>query len=282
MCEFCHKHGEGKKWYLEARNYSEDLMGDLDRRREILVGFFSRPERLLRGVKLLENLERAPALVRKATIKAVVRRQKKHHYGQVVPYEDLERIVSLTNSITRVACICRQATVGSEQRYCYGVSLLPNDQNYLRLIREADLAYMTGPDVKGFESLTKEEALKALREHEAEGLCHTVWTFETPFIGGICNCDRSDCLAMRAAFRARTPLFFKAEYVAEVDPDACNGCRQCLRLCPFGAMFFSASKRKIEIDPKACYGCGICRSACRPGAITLRDRPSVPAAAGLW
>lgn len=282
MCEFCHKHGEGKRWYLEARNYSEDLMGDLDRRREILVRFFSQPERHLKGIRLLENLQKAPALVRKATIKTVVRRQKKHHYGQVVPFEDLERIMDVVNSVTRLACICRQATVRSEQRYCYAVSLLPDEENFLKIIREADIAYLTGPNVKGLESLGKAEALEALRRHEAEGLCHTIWTFETPFIGGICNCDASDCLAMRAAFRAQTPLFFKAEYVAEADPDRCNGCRQCLRLCPFGAIFFSAAKRKVEIDARACYGCGICRSACAPQAITLLDRAAVPAAAGLW
>ncbi len=25
MCEPCLKHGEGKKWYLKAENYSDDL-----------------------------------------------------------------------------------------------------------------------------------------------------------------------------------------------------------------------------------------------------------------
>jgi len=25
MCEFCHSHGDGKKWYLKAENYSEEL-----------------------------------------------------------------------------------------------------------------------------------------------------------------------------------------------------------------------------------------------------------------
>jgi hypothetical protein len=33
MCEFCHKHGEGQKWYLQAHNYSEDLLSDLRRRK---------------------------------------------------------------------------------------------------------------------------------------------------------------------------------------------------------------------------------------------------------
>lgn len=26
MCEFCTKHGEGKKWYLEMKNYAGELL----------------------------------------------------------------------------------------------------------------------------------------------------------------------------------------------------------------------------------------------------------------
>jgi len=26
MCEFCTKHGEGKKWYLQMRNYASELL----------------------------------------------------------------------------------------------------------------------------------------------------------------------------------------------------------------------------------------------------------------
>ena len=46
MCEFCHKHGEGKKWYMQVSNYSEDLLSDL-RRRKFIQEFFPHPERLL-------------------------------------------------------------------------------------------------------------------------------------------------------------------------------------------------------------------------------------------
>jgi len=35
MCEFCLKHGEGKKWYLQVSNYSDDLLRDVRRRRFI-------------------------------------------------------------------------------------------------------------------------------------------------------------------------------------------------------------------------------------------------------
>ena len=57
--------------------------------------------------------------------------------------------------------ICRQATVGTEQRYCYGVSLAPNGGELMQIIRDLDLGYLTGPHTKGLEGLTKEQALAA-------------------------------------------------------------------------------------------------------------------------
>ncbi|GAH22893.1 unnamed protein product, partial [marine sediment metagenome] len=26
MCEYCTEHGEGKKWYLQMKNYSDELL----------------------------------------------------------------------------------------------------------------------------------------------------------------------------------------------------------------------------------------------------------------
>lgn len=281
MCEFCHKHGEGRKWYLEANNYAEDLLSDLGRR-QMLRHFFREPERQLRGQAGLDRLDRAPAFVRRAITGRLVKRQKRVHYGQVVPLEEVEKILGFVTSVTRVACLCRQATVGSEQRYCYGVSLAPQGGELMRIIDELGEDYLTGPHTKGLEVLSKEETLAAFRSHEREGLCHTVWTFVAPFIGGLCNCDRSDCLAMRATVGHQFPVMFRAEFVAAVSPDACNGCRLCMRLCQFGAIGYSAAHRKAMIDPRRCYGCGICRAACKPAAISLLDRAAVPAAATLW
>jgi ferredoxin len=152
----------------------------------------------------------------------------------------------------------------------------------VELIREIDPTYLIGPDTDGMESFSKEKALSMLREHEEEGLCHTVWTFVAPFIAGICNCDKADCLAMQSTVTYGVSQLFRAEYVAEVAPDLCTGCRDCMRSCQFGAISYSAALEKTVIDLRRCYGCGICRAACPSGAIELKDRAAVPAAAKLW
>jgi Pyruvate/2-oxoacid:ferredoxin oxidoreductase delta subunit len=281
VCEFCHKHGEGKKWYLRAENYSDDLLSDV-RRRKFIERFFSEPERLREDLGNLEKLDHAPALIRGALVWALSNRQKRDHYGQVVPIEDLERILGFANTVVRLPCICRKITRGREKRYCYGLSISPAGGEFSRIVRDLDHSYLKGPDTTGFEILSKGEALEALREHEHEGLCHTVWTFRTPFIGGLCNCDRSDCIAMKATVTHGFPVMFRAEYVAKIDPERCNGCRQCMKVCQFGAIAYSGGEKKSVVDARRCYGCGICRAACSVEAVSLLDRASVPACANLW
>jgi ferredoxin len=282
MCEFCLKHGEGKKWYLQAKNYSDDLLSDI-RRRRFIHRFLSNTDRLKSKVARLDKLDDAPRFVRSIMGKLVTAKMKRLHYGQVLPIEDVERIFEMVGAIVRVACLCRHVTLGrQEKRYCYGVTLKPDGGGLGEIVQGLDNSYLAGPDTPDSEKLSKEEAIAALRDHEREGLCHTVWTFGTPFIAGICNCDRADCLAMRCTVTHSMPVMFRAEYVGEVDPDACTGCRQCMRVCQFGAITYSAANKKASIDPRRCYGCGICRSVCPANAIRLQDRATVPIAAKLW
>lgn len=284
MCEFCVKHGEGEKWYLQAKNYSEDLLADL-KRRKMIEGFGKMSVAQIREqVGQADKLHRLPAFIRRAITRRISKKMKKQHYGQVVPIEEIERILGFVNSIVRVGCVCRKVTTDKEQRFCYAVSMGPDGGEFGRMFQNIPLdpSFRPGPDSPGMETLTKEEALKAMREHEKEGLCHTVWTFQTPFIGGICNCDRVDCLAMKSCLTHGIPAMFRGEYVAEIDTAKCNGCRQCMRVCQFGAMGYSAGEKKAAVDIRHCYGCGICRSACHQGAVTLRDRADVATVATLW
>ena len=281
MCEFCHQHGEGKKWYLKAENYAEDLMSDL-RRRRFITQFFEHPGHLAKGERALRALDVMPDFLWKGVRKRITDKQKPRHFGQVVPIEDVERILALTTSVVRLACICRHVSTGKEQRYCFGVSMEPNGGGMAKLLGEIDASYLVGPHTAGLESMSKTEALERMKESEAEGNCHTVWTFITPFLAGLCNCSLPSCYAMKTTVTHRTPVFFRGEYVAAVDPERCTGCGLCVERCSFGAFLPRKKKDKAVVDPRKCYGCGICRSACARGAIALADRAAVPEASALW
>jgi Pyruvate/2-oxoacid:ferredoxin oxidoreductase delta subunit len=285
MCEFCVQHGEGKKWYVQARNYSADLLNDARRRQFLLDGLAESPEAMQELADQFEagfdRLGRAPGFIQRVLRWRFTSTTKKRHYGQVVPIEDVEQILEFVTSIVRLPCSCRQGVLHTEQRYCYGTSMLPPGKgprgDFLRRG-----GYGVGPHTVELETLTKEEALANLREHEREGLCHTVWTFVTPFIGSVCNCDRGECLAMRSTITHGLPMFFRAEWVASVNADLCINCRDCLRACQFGAIGYSAARDKATIEPRLCYGCGVCRAHCPTDAIKLSDRRSIPVAAKLW
>jgi len=281
MCDFCHQHGEGKKWYLNARNYSEDLLSDLSRRK-FVERFFCSPGHIAKGEKALRKLDKVPSFLTRGIRRKITARQQVNHFGQVVPLEDIERILGFTTSIVRLACVCRHVAFGAEHRYCYGISLAPQGGELINLLKSIDPAYLIGPQTGGLEYLPKEEALAHMRECEEEGLCHTVWSFVTPFIGGLCNCSLPGCLAMKTTLTHRTPIMFRAEYVAAVDEDACAGCGQCAKICPFDAFLPQKRKAKARVDRSKCYGCGICRATCVKSAIALVDRSAVPEAASLW
>jgi ferredoxin len=281
MCDFCHQHGEGKKWYLDARNYSEDLLSDL-RRRRYIKRFFESPDHLAKGDKMLGKIDKIPSFFTRGLRRKITEKQMVNHFGQVVPIEDIERILGFTTSIVRMACICRHIAFGPEHRYCYGISLAPQGGEMMKIMQEIDAAYLIGPQTGGLEYLPKEEALAMMRECEDEGLCHSVWSFVTPFIGGICNCSLPGCLAMKTTLTHKTPIMFRSEYVARVDEERCNGCGECVKICPFEAFAPLKRKAKARVDLTKCYGCGICRNSCAREAITLVDRASVPETASLW
>jgi ferredoxin len=276
MCEFCHKHGEGKKWYLQANNYSQDLQSDLMKRRKFDIKMWGN------DLRRLEELKKAPYLIRALQEPRVSQRLKNAHFGQVLPIEDVEQIFGFVNNVVRLDCMCRKPKGVKEQRYCYGVSVIPQGEEAKKVVNQPGSGFLSGAETTGLEKIDKAHALENFRQYEKEGLCHSVWTLLTPFIVGICNCDRSDCGAMQATVVKGTPLMFRAEYVAELNPELCNGCRLCMRVCQFGAIGYSAGNKKAYIDITKCYGCGVCRASCTRDAIHLHDRASVPAVANVW
>lgn len=276
MCEYCHKHGEGKKWYLQAKNYSQDLQSDLMKRRVFDWNI------LAKDMKRWEELKKAPFFVRAIREPRIAERVRNMHFGQVLPIEDVEQIFGFVNNVVRLECICRKSRNVKEQRFCYGVSVIPQGEEAQKVVKKPGAGFLSGAETRNLEKVSKETALESFRQYEKEGLCHSVWTQLTPFIVGICNCDRSDCGAMQATVVKGTPIMFRAEYVAELDPELCNGCRACMRVCQFGAIGYSAGNKKAFIDTGKCYGCGVCRANCAKEAIHLHDRASVPAVANLW
>jgi MinD superfamily P-loop ATPase len=144
------------------------------------------------------------------------------------------------------------------------------------------MCYRGGPAAEGFHRLDKAQALASLRAAEARGLAHTAWTFQTPFIAALCNCDLpSGCLAMNLTLRSGVKLMWKGEDVATLDAARCTGCAVCVAKCPFEALR-KVRKGEVALDREACWGCGTCRASCSQGALALEPRADPPGAVGRW
>lgn len=271
MCTFCVKHGDGKRWYRNAANYAADLESDL-RRRGFIVSFvrdFERNRKLVNAG--LGALRFMPRPLRARAVARAGEAFQEHHFGQPVPIEECARIFDIATNITRIPCVCRGATRpgSSAESCCIVATVLPN----AGLLDECFRDYRGGPYAQGFHQLTRDEAIGYLEKAELRGLAHTAWTFKTPFIAAICNCDLpSGCMAMRIQLRGGVRLMWKGEDVARLDAQRCSGCGLCVPRCPFGAIRSLGPRHPVGLDRTACWGCGTCRASCARGALSLEAR----------
>jgi ferredoxin len=288
MCEFCTKHGEGEIWYLQMKNYADELLyEELSAAQKVIVDATTRfewnyrfLERYLRptvgGVSEPQQDSDAPAATEtpapQLSQDEILARAKVEHFGQVLPIEDVEKVIDMVDSITRMPCGCRYVTTGkADARYCFGLG-----------VDKFDILGRFPDAGSSLEVLEKEEAKQLFRHYDEEGLMHSIWTGITPYAAGLCNCDH-DCQAYRGYIEMRgAPWFFRAEYICQTDWDLCTGCKSCMSQCQFGAQFYSSALGKVYIDPSRCFGCGVCRAACPSDAIRILPRKEDPVAAKLW
>lgn len=265
MCEFCTSHGEGKKWYENATNYSAEVFHRVNSEKNVRKFLADLGRSLREDVQRAAKWKRRlPRIYDLFVFPLVTRHLKKIHFGQIVPVEDVEQILDRFSTVVRLPCVCRKSSTGREIRYCFGIGM------------DLTPVYQDIPDMRSFERLSVAEAKAFIRQLDNEGNMHSIWTLNTPFIGGLCNCDK-DCMAFR--FDRQMNLgkaMWKSEYLSIIDRDFCTGCRECKKRCMFGAVRYDRNSNKCVVDPVACYGCGICRTVCDSGAIRLTERMKLP------
>ena len=183
----------------------------------------------------------------------------------VLPSQTVEEIINKFDDIAVGYCFCRQRR-----------SLLDDhcstDAPTLNCFTFGKSARHTA--AQGFaKAVTKEEALKIMKEAEQAGLIHKAFhpgSRESSPETSICNCCK-DCCDTLGLWRSGTlPLINSTYHLSMIDQEACTGCGICLDWCPTDAITLNAEDL-AQRDESACLGCGVCSRFCPEEAISLKE-----------
>jgi electron transport complex protein RnfB len=185
--------------------------------------------------------------------------------GRILPYETARHIISQAKSRAVRECICRKFARLRDRGCDYPLETCMVFSDRENAFADSDVD----------RPIDLEEALRILQWTEELGLVHSIGNFRGRH-EYICNCCRCCCGIIGGAARSDHPsAVLRADFLAQVDAEACVGCETCLDRCPMGAL--SAPEEACVVDEARCIGCGVCASACPSEALTLARRdPTAP------
>jgi NADPH-dependent glutamate synthase beta subunit-like oxidoreductase/ferredoxin len=169
--------------------------------------------------------------------------------SKVVEAEKVDQYLENARLISVSDCSCRT----SREEMGEGCGHLKEDM-CIQLDDAAELYIRTG---RGRE-IDVLEAKEIMRKAEANGLMHQIPNTEGEgHTHAICNCCGCSCYALRAATMYSNPDMVRSNFTAEVDPDKCVGCGECVDYCPTNAIRLgqrltkTVEEQKIKHDDKA-------------------------------
>jgi Pyruvate/2-oxoacid:ferredoxin oxidoreductase delta subunit len=124
--------------------------------------------------------------------------------------------------------------------------------------------------------ITKDEAIKLIKEFQDKGAVHQVGRliplkdFNSKYdVDILCNCCWDCCAAFGNYNRGLIPFMLKAYYIANIpDSDACTGCGSCEEFCPVRAVEVNVDGI-AEINSDMCCGCGQCALHCPDDVVRM-------------
>lgn len=186
---------------------------------------------------------------------------------EIHPFEQATALIEGAKAWAVRDCICRT------QQHLLGKGCNAPVENCL-VFAPVEGAF-AGSDIN--RAISKEEALKILREAANAGLVHSVSNHRNG-LNYICNCCTCCCGILRrvAEFSAPTAVARSAFRVV-VDEAMCIGCGSCEMRCPFGAIAVNENSIAV-VDLLRCVGCGQCTLVCPVDALSLERLPDEDAA----
>ncbi|MBY8989639.1 MAG: 4Fe-4S binding protein [Candidatus Lokiarchaeota archaeon] len=179
----------------------------------------------------------------------------------VLPYENVKAIIERNEIISINYCYCRnwkdnlqdQCKLKSPKLSCFQFG------RYARFLIDHNFG----------KPISKEEAIKILKEAEDDGLVHKAIHLKNPGKeeDAFCNCCNCCCQFFQLYKRGIFPFHTLTYYIARVDEKKCTGCGICLEKCPIEAIELMGPHSMTILD--RCIGCGLCAHHCPEKARSL-------------
>ncbi len=183
----------------------------------------------------------------------------------VLPSQKIEEIIDKFDDIAVGRCFCRQRRKMMGDPCDYDAPLM-NCFTFGKSARHTS--------DQGFAKLiSKEEALKIMKEAEEAGLVHKAFhpgSNESRPETSICNCCKDCCDTFQLWRQGALPIINSTYYLSVIDPEECTGCGTCVERCPMDAITLGDDGKAVR-DENSCFGCGVCARFCPANAIALQE-----------
>ncbi len=172
----------------------------------------------------------------------------------VLPTQQMLEILRNARSYALANCLCRTkyGRCDNPREVCFYINDVADQKVEQGVARRVSL----------------EEATERLKLANQHGLVHLTIYNPEQHVFAVCSCCECCCHDIQFMKKyGRPDLIAHADYVAEVDTDACTQCGACVDRCVFGAREYDDGSVVFHQDK--CYGCGLCVTTCPSGAIRM-------------
>ena len=208
---------------------------------------------------VMEAFKNAPPIDRVLPVEEEVELQEE----LVLPREDIKTIVESYDIIGVSHCYCRHrkallndpCKINAPKLNCLSFG------KTAQFVIENDFA----------KQISREEALKLLKEAEDLGLVHKAFHIRGDVNLeeiAICNCCKCCCGGFQSFYQGSGPISTSTSYIAILDEDKCVGCGTCVEKCPMEAI--DLVDALVVVNANRCIGCGVCAHNCAQEAMNLK------------
>jgi electron transport complex protein RnfB len=193
---------------------------------------------------------------------------------QILPYEDVVRVVDTQDYFCVTHCPCRhRKNIDPTAPDCeYSTENCLHFGTLARYIVENGLG----------REITREETHEILRRAADEGLVHGVSNW-LKGVDTICSCCKCCCMWFEAFHVLKHDKSMdSSNYRVKTTAATCKACGLCVTRCPMDALRLvesdeATNKKEMAavLDPELCIGCGVCVHKCPTESLVLEHREIV-------